>query len=99
MHQVGSGFGRATDNDHVLLWSGTADSAIDLHLLLPADSAYSEAYTIDANGDVFGIAYDDTTRTYQAVEWMPLPEPTGIRVSRVGISRHHDSVSEVDLMA
>ena len=82
--QVGSGFGSATDNDHALLWSGTADSAIDLHLLLPGDFTYSEAYTIDANGDVFGIAADDTTHTYHAVEWMPLPEPAGIVLAALG---------------
>ncbi len=43
---------------HAMVWSGTAVSAIDLHLLLPPGYASSQAVAIDpATGTVFGFAY------------------------------------------
>jgi hypothetical protein len=75
--QVGYGFGSGTgDNTHALLWNGTASSAVDLQLLLPSSEnwIFSEAYTIDSSGDVFGVAYgtyNGTANSY-AVEWTPV---------------------------
>jgi hypothetical protein len=56
---------------HALLWSGTADSIVDLHSLLPAPVGAlfnSFAISIDANGNIFGIA-DDFGGNVYAVEW------------------------------
>ena len=56
---------------HALLWSGTAGSIVDLHSLLPAPVGAlfnSFASSIDANGNIFGIA-DDFAGTVYAVEW------------------------------
>jgi hypothetical protein len=75
------GYGNAGINNHALLWNGTA-VATDLQLLLPANFASSNAYTIDASGDVFGIARDTSGATH-AVEWV-VPEPAGLSLLAVG---------------
>ena len=41
---------------HALLWRGSADSVVDLHLLLPQGFESSYALGIDATGDVVGFA-------------------------------------------
>jgi YD repeat-containing protein len=57
-----------------LLWRGTADSAVDLNALLPPTLSGSIAYTIDAQGNIWGTAYDSAGNIH-AVEWSPVPEP------------------------
>jgi hypothetical protein len=71
----GAGF----EDFHALLWTGTASSAIDLETLLPSSGTwdYSQAFSIDPSGNVYGVAYgtyNGLTTTY-AVEWSPVPEP------------------------
>ena len=61
--------------DHAFMWSGTADSAVDLSPLLPFSAVDSHAYSIDAHGNVFGVA-SDLNGTVHAVEWSPVPEPS-----------------------
>jgi hypothetical protein len=78
--QVGSGYGPPTESGCALLWSGTAASAVDLQSLLPATGSWnwSNAFSIDSSGDVFGDAngtYNDYTGVF-AVEWSTaIPEP------------------------
>jgi len=63
-----------------LLWSGSADSVVDLQSLLnPAEFVSSQAYSIDADGNVFGIA-TDTSGQEHAIEWQAVPEPAGLGV-------------------
>jgi len=59
---------------HAMVWSGTSDSAVDLHPLLPPGAFLSEAYEIDASGIIYGIATNGFT-DYYAVMWVPVPEP------------------------
>jgi hypothetical protein len=67
---------------HAVVWSGTADSAVDLHSFLPASGIWSNsaAGTIDASGIIYGNAYG----SYQGmsghfiVEWTPVPEPSAM---------------------
>jgi uncharacterized membrane protein len=78
--QVGDALYKLSDEcnctrHHAMLWDGTAQSAVDLQLELPSTISNSEAYSIDAAGNVFGVAYDSTGGAY-AVEWSPAPEPT-----------------------
>jgi hypothetical protein len=79
--QVGYGvFG--FDSDEALVWSGTARSAQNLQNLLPSTGTWisSNAYSIDANGDIFGTAYgtyDGMTGTF-SVEWMQSSTPTSV---------------------
>ena len=54
---------------HARLWKGTADSAVDLHELLPGDFTNSTAYSIDAAGNIYGLAYD-SGGVGHAVEWL-----------------------------
>ena len=78
IQQVGTGSGIATGGDshqHALLWSDTSNSAIDLGALLPSSIVSSEAYSIDATGNVFGIA-TDSSGVYYATEWSAVPEPS-----------------------
>jgi hypothetical protein len=73
INQVGFATGNGIGG-HAILWSGTADSAIDLNSLLPFQSGSSTAYTIDAQGNIWGIA-NDMQGNLHAVEWSPVPEP------------------------
>ncbi|HEY8748065.1 MAG TPA: DUF4082 domain-containing protein [Tepidisphaeraceae bacterium] len=57
---------------HALLWSGTAASITDLQQYLPANFTASRAYSIDANGNIFGEA-QDSSGSYHAVEWTQAP--------------------------
>jgi hypothetical protein len=93
-HQVGVGYqGRdyggtitpISGTGRALLWSGTADSVIDLQSLLPADFTSSTANTIDTEGNVFGTAFDSAGMQH-AVEWVPVAvaEPAGALLSTAG---------------
>jgi hypothetical protein len=87
---------------NALLWSGTAASAVNLQLLLPPAGEWqdSDAYSIDANGNVFGIA-DGTLNGISgsfAVEWSPTPEPASFSifvVSVLGLIRRRRGSCEV----
>jgi hypothetical protein len=69
---------------HAMLWDGTAASAVDLQLSLPSSFVSSTAYSIDAAGDVFGIA-TDTSGVMHAIEWTPqVPEPSGLALFALG---------------
>ena len=69
--QVGSVF---AGHYHAFLWSGTAASAVDLNQFLPSEFISSEAYGIDAQGNVVGVAY--TNQGYaHAVLWSAVPHP------------------------
>ena len=60
-----------------MIWSGTADSAVSLQALLPGDFIYSDAYSIDNLGNVFGVATDSSGNTH-AIEWAAVPEPSSL---------------------
>jgi hypothetical protein len=72
VQQVGTG------DSNAYVWSGSAASAVDLNSFLPALGNWtSSAYSIDANGNVFGAAqgtYNNVNGEY-VVEWSPAPEP------------------------
>jgi hypothetical protein len=84
IYQVGFGSvegdlgGIPSNIHHALLWNGSAASVVDLNSLLPFSPADSEAYTIDAQGNIFGIANGN------AVEWSPVPEPAAIVLFAAG---------------
>jgi hypothetical protein len=69
--QVGYGHVSGTGALHALLWKGRAKSAVDLQQYLPNTFTSSQAYGIDAAGDIFGSAYMSTTATWHAVIWVP----------------------------
>jgi hypothetical protein len=77
--EVGTGIS-PSGSEHALLWNGSAASAVDLQTFLPSTGTwtYSFCNSIDANGNVYGIA--DGTIDGQSgifgVEWSPIPEPT-----------------------
>jgi len=52
-----------------LLWNGTANSVVDLHVFLPAGFTWSRANGIDAAGNIIGIA-GDALRTNHAILWV-----------------------------
>ncbi|HMD54457.1 MAG TPA: hypothetical protein VKJ65_07915 [Phycisphaerae bacterium] len=80
--QVGTGSVRSSDEeyapllDRALLWSGTAKSCVDLQIFLPSYYNESDAYGIDANGDVIGTASNSKTHQSDAVEWIPVRTTT-----------------------
>jgi hypothetical protein len=72
--QVGGG-GRYSDGHGVALaWRGTPTSVIDLHALLPAGYRLSNsiAKDIDENGNIVGLATEDSTQQTVAVVWKPV---------------------------
>ena len=80
--QVGYSYDNRDPNNLVsgmgtaMLWSGSADSAVNLGTLLPSSFVASQAYNIDASGDVYGIALDSAGNLH-AVEWA-VPEPASL---------------------
>lgn len=75
--QVGVAHGASLFVPRAVVRSGTADSAVDLHALLPAEfqspSSRSYATGIDADGNIAGWALDSQSR-YHAIEWVA-PNP------------------------
>lgn len=69
--QVGYGHTSTSGVLHALLWSGSAATAIDLQQYLPATFNSSQAYAIDAAGDILGSAYSTSTTSWHAVIWHP----------------------------
>lgn len=62
------------------VWSGNAESLLDLHQFLPVQfqgqGAFSRALGIDAEGNIIGYARDlQADRAGRAVMWSPVPEP------------------------
>jgi hypothetical protein len=83
--QVGYGSYEVGGNTglHALLWSGTAASAVDLNDLLPAGYVWSTAFTVDQDGNVFGVAMDGTGVEH-AVMWS-VPEPSSLLLLPAGL--------------
>ncbi len=81
---IQAGFGKftASNSNHAMAWIGTADSAMDLQSDLPTTNGgfwlSSEAYAVDANGNVWGIARGTPDSNLPGgdyvVEWI-IPEP------------------------
>jgi hypothetical protein len=85
--QVGHGFSAGSLN-HALVWNGTAASVVDLHSTLAdmsIDFVSSEAYDVDANGSIVGIARDINQNSY-AMLWTPVPEPSVIALTAVTLA-------------
>ena len=60
------------------VWSGSADSAINLHALLPGGQFnVSEARGIDADGNIVGVAFTTVNTRPHAIVWRVVPEPSG----------------------
>ena len=80
--QVGNAFVSNTSPLHAAAWSGTPESSVDLQSLLPASYVWSDAYSIDPAGDMFGAVNDAVTAggpsgRYYAVEWLTHPVVPG----------------------
>ena len=69
--KVQVGYGHISGSLHALLWQGSANTAVDLQQYLPATFTSSEAYAIDAAGDILGSAYSTSTVSWHAVMWHP----------------------------
>lgn len=80
VNQVGVAYGYGGNHvEHAVMWSGTPDSAVDLHTLLPTGGAWYDSYasTIDPAGNIYGTAdgtYNGVTGTY-VVEWSAAAVP------------------------
>ena len=72
--QVGYSTAIVSENPPVLLtaatvWNGTADSSQDLDGYLPDYLHSSTPYTVDAAGNIYGLAYEEDG-TAHAIEWV-----------------------------
>jgi hypothetical protein len=84
INQVGqaaqvSGEGRA------VVWSGTAQSMLNLHQFLPGNVTESIATGIDENGTIVGWGTIVGVGTVPIV-WTPVPEPSSLIAVAVGIT-------------
>jgi hypothetical protein len=69
--------GKPTDGEHALVWSGTADSVVDLQSFLSPDYYDSNARDVDVNGNVIGYARYKTGEEH-AILWLLVPEPSSV---------------------
>ena len=76
--QVGAA--SVANNDHASVWSGTAESWVDLHTLLSPDFRYSYATSISSDGTntyVAGLGYNVFEGRFEALLWtQPNPVPS-----------------------
>lgn len=93
VQQVGSGFvGDASANAthrHALVWSGSAESAVDLNKFLPPGYTDAAATGIDAAGNVVGWASkgsSDVPANVHAVMWKPVA-PDAVFAQTLALSR------------
>jgi len=71
IQQVGIGYPPGGERAHALVWSGTAESMIDLHQFLPPEFAESHALGIDENGAIVGWARREGWNQQPCV-WIPV---------------------------
>jgi hypothetical protein len=79
--QVGSGDtdgGYSLITRHALVWSGGADTVVDLNVFLSAPYNNAVALSVDATGNVYGYVWEDSASTpsgpHRAAVWA-VPEP------------------------
>jgi hypothetical protein len=61
---------------HAMLWSGT-NVPIDLGALAPNTFQLTQAYNMDAAGNVYGYGMD-TNMDYHVLKWVAVPEPAAL---------------------
>jgi hypothetical protein len=89
IRQVGFGSPNGSvGQGQALVWSGSPASAFNLQNVLPISGIWvdSAASTIDAGGNIYGIAtgtFNGVTGDY-AVEWSPVPEPISAGLLALG---------------
>ncbi len=85
-HQVGyAQFGGGT---HAMLWSGSADSAIDLDAALGSDYSGSEAFAVWTDGQTTYVAGDAGSSSGEhAIVWAITPEPSSIGLLCLGAAQ------------
>ena len=86
--EAGYGIGAVTGTNHALLWTGTANSAVDLHSYLAGsqhDFLSSYATGIDDQGNVIGYAQASDSYVY-AIRWTHVvPEPGSLLALGIGL--------------
>lgn len=73
--------------NHAFVWTNLGENAVDLESALDGltlngnalNLIGSQAFQVDANGDIVGVGYDASFHNY-AIEWSPVPEPASIVV-------------------
>jgi hypothetical protein len=81
--QVGqAGFG---DGPRAVVWTGTAESMVDLHALLPKVFVESHAFGIDDNGVIAGWGVQPGVGNVPLI-WTPVPEPAGLATAGLGFA-------------
>ncbi|MBA3726209.1 MAG: PEP-CTERM sorting domain-containing protein [Armatimonadetes bacterium] len=76
---------RGVDGDfHAFAWSGSEESAIDLHQFLPKGYRESRALGIDESGAIVGWARRPNMNQ-QPFVWTPVPEPSSFLALTLGL--------------
>jgi RNA polymerase sigma factor (sigma-70 family) len=81
------GFGNATNDysEHALLWNSSAKNFVDLNQFLPTGFHNADANSINAQGDIVGMAMDSSNK-WHAIEWVPNVIHTPVNPSRNALS-------------
>jgi hypothetical protein len=78
------GYGATTGDERALAWSGTAETMVDLHALLPKGFVTSHAFGIDDNGVIAGWGVQPGVGNVPLI-WTPVPEPATVVVLAAGL--------------
>lgn len=91
-----AGFGSVGGHSHALVWSGTAESVVDLNQYTPLGFTDAAATGIDAAGNVAGWAStgpNNVPANVHAVMWMP-SNAAPVHAQSVGLSQATVSVGD-----
>lgn len=76
---------QVSGEERAVVWSGTAQSMLNLHQFLPSNIAYSLATGIDEDGNIVGWGHINGGVGQVPIVWAPVPEPATFLAIGIGL--------------